>query len=129
MYKLIKENLLLCPVCESEIPEDADECPGCGLDRIIIELEEGGGENDKYVENLEKLLEDDSEDLVLDLDDALDDELELSEELPDEELDQELGLLEDILVVFSSHVVLQQDFMYFDIRYFDTILLSKIFSN
>ncbi len=91
MQKLSENKGIICPVCKTEIPDELEECPSCGLDKILIELEEGE-DNDEYVENLEKLLADELDDDLLDLEDDLD-ELDL-DDLDDESLDDILGLEE-----------------------------------
>jgi len=107
---------VVCPVCDITLPNDSDECPKCGLERKIIEMEgEDNVEDDDIEDRLGKLLswdsgEDGSEAKIEDKSTTDTDEKQLENELKeddiedyddfdltDDEIDKELGLLgEDI---------------------------------
>lgn len=63
-------------MCDTNIPEKAEACPSCGLERLIIELEDFEDPADNYDEMLDDLLGDD-DDLLMKMEgklSALDDE-------------------------------------------------------
>ncbi len=98
MPRLSKKETIICPVCDTKIPGDSDECPECGLDRIIIELEETEDDDFGDLDNLMQGIEEnidgiDDDEIVESMFDSMK-EAGAAEEIDDEEFEAELDALE-----------------------------------
>ncbi len=89
---------MTCPVCDSEVPEEKDECPVCGANLVPFKENFEGDIDESSMEKVIDLISDEDEELFEDLD--IDDDLNLDEEEDTEEeaLDggEEKELIDDI---------------------------------